>query len=131
MDWIRRIVKIRWLSVLLNHLVGLVVVLTPFTLSSILLGSACPFFMITDVCCPFCGMTRAHLAMLRLDFANAFYYHPLFFMALPWLWFLIHEKLMVKKWQQILRRVVVASGLIALIAVYVVRLFLYGTNFFI
>ena len=130
MDWIRRIVKIRWLSVLLNHLVGLVVVLIPFALFTVIFGSACPFYMITDVCCPFCGMTRAHIAMCQLDFATALYYHPLCFTALPFLWFLFHEKLMVKRWMQILRQIVVCSGVVALLVVYVIRFCLYGPDFF-
>ena len=33
--------------------------------------------------CPGCGMTRAHLAALRLDFPSAFFYHPLWFLPIP------------------------------------------------
>ncbi|MCL1790869.1 MAG: DUF2752 domain-containing protein [Peptococcaceae bacterium] len=38
----------------------------------------CPFLAATGVPCPGCGMTRACLAFFRLDFAQAFLYHPLF-----------------------------------------------------
>ncbi len=43
-------------------------------------GIGCPIRFVTGVSCPGCGMTRAWLALLRLDFAGAFYYHPLFLM---------------------------------------------------
>lgn len=33
---------------------------------------------ITGFPCPGCGMTRAHISALQLDFKKAFYYHPLF-----------------------------------------------------
>lgn len=44
-------------------------------------GIGCPIRFVTGISCLGCGMTRAWLSVLRLDFAAAFYYHPLF--ALP------------------------------------------------
>lgn len=44
------------------------------------LGITCPFKFITGISCAGCGMTRAWLALLRLDIKGAFYYHPLFFL---------------------------------------------------
>lgn len=41
-------------------------------------GITCPIKFITGVSCPGCGMTRAYLSLLRLDFKSAYYYHPLF-----------------------------------------------------
>lgn len=38
----------------------------------------CPIRWLTGVECPGCGLTRAFLAALRLDFSTAFSYHPLF-----------------------------------------------------
>lgn len=52
---------------------------TALGIYSITLG--CPFRRILGIPCPFCGMTRAVLSALRLDFAAAFHYHPLFFLA--------------------------------------------------
>lgn len=43
-----------------------------------IVGIGCPIKFITGISCPGCGMSRACLALLRLDFASAFYYHPLF-----------------------------------------------------
>ncbi len=47
-----------------------------------LLDIGCVFRLMTGIPCPGCGMTRAWLAALRLDFAAAFAYHPLFW-AVP------------------------------------------------
>lgn len=39
--------------------------------------NGCPFRFFLGVPCPGCGMTRAFLSLLRLDFKMAFAYHPL------------------------------------------------------
>ena len=41
-------------------------------------GIGCPIKFLTGISCMGCGMTRAYLSLLRLDFAGAFRYHPLF-----------------------------------------------------
>jgi hypothetical protein len=41
----------------------------------------CPFKIITGLPCPTCGLTRAVMAMTRLDFAAAFAFNPLGFAA--------------------------------------------------
>nr|QGT51180.1 hypothetical protein Firmicute1046_2560 [uncultured Firmicutes bacterium] len=51
------------------------------TLFSFVVG--CPFRRMTGIACPFCGMTRAALSVLRLDFAGAVQYHPLIFLLPP------------------------------------------------
>ena len=42
------------------------------------LGLPCLFYQITGLMCPGCGNSRAALALLRLDFAAAWGYNPLF-----------------------------------------------------
>lgn len=44
-------------------------------------GIGCPIKFLTGISCPGCGMTRAVLSLLTLDFKAAFYYHPLFPLA--------------------------------------------------
>lgn len=46
-----------------------------------LLDIGCVFRLMTGIPCPGCGMTRAWLAALRLDFSAAFAYHPLFWVV--------------------------------------------------
>lgn len=46
-----------------------------------LLDIGCIFRFMTGIPCPGCGMTRAWLAVLRLDFAAAIAYHPLFWVV--------------------------------------------------
>lgn len=46
------------------------------------LGGTCPVARIFGISCPGCGLTRAVLAALRLDFAEAFSQHFMFF-SLP------------------------------------------------
>lgn len=41
----------------------------------------CPLKFTTGISCPGCGMTRAFGALLKLDFEMAFYYHPLWPLA--------------------------------------------------
>ena len=42
--------------------------------------TGCPFRFFFGISCPGCGMTRALLAALHLDFAAALSFHPLFFL---------------------------------------------------
>lgn len=42
------------------------------------IGITCPIKFLTGISCAGCGMSRAWMAALKLDFSTAFYYHPLF-----------------------------------------------------
>lgn len=43
----------------------------------------CPLKRITGISCPFCGMTHAHIALLKGNLSAAFSYNRLFFLGLP------------------------------------------------
>lgn len=45
-----------------------------------ILGIGCPIKFVTGISCMGCGMTRAWLSVLHLDFKSAFYYHPAFWL---------------------------------------------------
>ncbi len=47
-----------------------------------IIGIGCPIKFISGISCPGCGMSRAWLWALLLDFESAFYFHPLFW-AVP------------------------------------------------
>lgn len=40
--------------------------------------TGCPIKLFTGISCAGCGMSRAYLSLLRLNFRDAFYFHPLF-----------------------------------------------------
>ena len=46
-------------------------------------GITCPIKFSLGISCPGCGMTRACVSAVRLDFAAAFEYHPLWVAVLP------------------------------------------------
>lgn len=47
------------------------------------LDRGCVFYHLTGVPCPGCGITRAYLATMRLDFVTAFRMHPLWPVTVP------------------------------------------------
>lgn len=117
----KRFWALPWVRVMLTH-IGIAGILAGLlALLSWLFGSACPTYAIFGVCCPFCGMTRAHLAALRLDFAAAFAYHPAFFVGVPFLWVIFHESLFAKPWKKVLWYVLVALMIALLLVTYVLR----------
>ncbi|MCQ2426666.1 MAG: DUF2752 domain-containing protein [Lachnospiraceae bacterium] len=58
-----------WLSVLIAAAV--------IVLLNLLFGTVCPVRILFGLPCPGCGMTRALLSLLRLDFSTAVRLHPL------------------------------------------------------
>lgn len=76
--------------------------------------SICVIYNTTGLPCPSCGMTRAFLHLAKLDFAQAFHYHPLFLLV-PVLFYSY-----LKGNQKLL----IAIGLIFII-VWIIRMVLY------
>lgn len=78
----------------------------------------CPVYRLIGLPCPGCGMTRAWFQVLRLDFAGAFHWHPLFWI-LPFLvlLFLFFNRLPKKA-------VVAAAAVLAVLfaGTYIVRM---------
>ena len=103
--------------------------LVMFYIFSKLFGSICPTYRFFGICCPFCGMTRAHLAALKLDFSQALYYNPVFFLGIPCIFFMVHEKLFAPKYDK-MRKIIAGILLGIIVAVYIVRVCLYGFDFF-
>ena len=61
-------------------------------LAFFLLGVGCPIKFATGISCPGCGITRAFMSLAVGDFAAAFYYHPLFPLAIMLIVaFILHE----------------------------------------
>lgn len=78
----------------------------------------CPILFLTGVSCPGCGMTRAWISALKLDFASAMYYHPLFWTVPLIILMFIFEKRLPKK----LVKIAGIIFIIAFMAVYIIRM---------
>lgn len=63
--------------------IGLVIALAIYVLFLQISGIHCPIRYLSGISCPGCGMSRACLSALRLDFAMAFYYNPAWVALLP------------------------------------------------
>ena len=76
-----------------------------------ILQISCPIRALLGIPCPGCGMTRALLCLLRLDFAAAFSYHKMFWsVPLLYLCFLCDGRLFPQKWQNALLYSLLAAG---------------------
>lgn len=72
--------KNRWSAFLLR--LAMLIALGLVLLVAVWHGTPCFFRRLTGIPCPCCGMSRAWLAALRLDFRRAFSFHPMFW-SLP------------------------------------------------
>lgn len=93
------------------------VVLFFFVLS--LLGVGCPIRLLTGISCAGCGLTRAYKALLQLDVAGAFYYHPLFFLVPVAGGVMLTKKRMPRG----IYKGVILTIIAAFVIVYIIRLF--------
>ena len=78
----------------------------------------CPFRYFMGVCCPGCGMTRALLACLRLDFKAAVHMHPLI-VIMPIVAVIYLFKNKIPKW---LLNTLAVVFIALMVAVYLYRL---------
>ena len=86
----------------------------------------CPAKKLFGIDCPGCGLTRACLSALRLDFRSAFEYHPLFgLFGAVLLYFVFYEQ--IKKRFKISPKIEI--GVIIAIAVLFVAVWLVRTVF--
>ncbi len=86
----------------------------------------CPIRMITGIPCPACGMTRAWLSVIQLNFHEAISYHPLFWMGPPLLFFAIHKNSRLFRRIPIrVQNIILATGGTALFITYLIRMFVF------
>lgn len=90
--------------------------------ASLLIFYHCPFLYVFGVPCPGCGMTRALFALLRLDVAEAFYYHPLFPAVILAAVYLVLEYLEILRFSYKTKRRLLAALCVLFIITYVIRL---------
>ncbi|MBR4981148.1 MAG: DUF2752 domain-containing protein [Lachnospiraceae bacterium] len=85
---------------------------------SLIFDVGCPILWITGISCAGCGMTRAWISLLHLDFKTAFYYHPLFWLPVVILFFYFFRNKMTKNASLILSTIAILLFLIT----YVLRM---------
>lgn len=94
-------------------------IILPFTLIAVFyLTFGCPIRFFTGISCPGCGMSRAVLALLRLDIGLAIEMHPLvFLLPVAAAVYLLRRRIPKKAMTALC-----ISALVLLTAAYIVRL---------
>ena len=82
-------------------------------------GWTCPIKALLGISCPGCGMTRACISAVRLDFVSAFSYHPLWVVLLPYIAVLL---VLVVKEKRKVTRIWLLLGAFLMLIVYGVRM---------
>ncbi len=100
-----------------HNIIVAIIVIIPVTAFYLTLG--CPIRFFTGISCPGCGMSRALMAFLMLDFQKAFEMHPLIFI-MPFVAVIyIFRKFLPKR----LRSVLLVLFFISMLTVYLYRMF--------
>lgn len=95
-----------------------------FLIGLIVAGYQCPIFYFTGVPCPGCGMTRAWMNALHLNWKQAFSYHPLF-LTVPVIAIILFFQNEIPK--KVLYGLMIFF-LILYLVVYIYRIFLYPNS---
>ena len=98
-----------------------------FVITSILgYGIPCPIRLITGLQCPGCGVSRMLSSIIKLNFTDAFDYHPVLFTSLPFLaiifsdilWqYIYYGKYQLRKWEN----VIMIAIIVCLVAFCIIR----------
>ena len=87
---------------------GLIVVLV---LIMYFFNIPCLFKKVFKIPCPGCGMTRAYISLLHLDFKKAFEYNPMFWsVPILFLIYIFDIKIFKKEWVNTLIGVLIIAG---------------------
>ena len=81
----------------------------------------CLLRRLTGITCPGCGLSRAYLACLRLDFGAAFAFHPLFPLLPPYLLYMLEHHIFGFPGNKKLTIALTVAITILLIGVWILR----------
>lgn len=108
-----------WLQkFIVYHLIVLLVLLI------IIFIYQCPIKYFFHIPCPGCGITRAYLSVLSLDFKSAFQYHPLFFTVVPTILYISHRSVLRIKLSYKIEKIYFGVLMCMFFAVYIIRYYL-------
>lgn len=91
---------------------------------AVALFGGCPVRRFFGVSCPGCGMMRACLSLIQLDFRAAFAYHPLVFVLVPAVLYILFREVLPFSLNRKTETVFLAAFLLALVLVYCYRMFI-------
>ena len=86
-------------------------------------GVPCPFYSLTGLSCPSCGVTRMCIRLLHLDLSGAYRENPVLFLCLPFLFLLFagHVTWKSSVWKKRIEPILTAGLCAALLIWGVVR----------
>ena len=84
---------------------------------------SCPFYRLTGLKCPGCGITRMFLSLARMDFKTAFFYNPVIFCLLPVWTVCVFVKLVLQKYSKAFENIVVYGSIVILLVFGILRNF--------
>lgn len=96
---------------------AIILIIAYFALGKYFLYSLCPMVVITGLPCPGCGLTRAGIRLLRLDFAGAFRIHPFIYPIVMYLG--------IFGWNRYIRKRRAGTGLKVLLGVIIILMLLF------
>lgn len=85
----------------------------------------CPVKELFGISCPSCGMGRAHVLLLRGDINGAFAAHPLFWLALPLIFLILHSDVFNFHISKKMLTIISVSAIILLLVIYLLRVFVF------
>lgn len=103
------------------------IILTLFLMScyisiiTYIFGMSCPLKILFGIPCPGCGMTRAIIAILQLDFQAALHYHPMI-VFLPFLAYIMIQIIAGKVTKKLIN--LLAFIVLLFLVTYCLRLYL-------
>lgn len=100
------------MKIIKRHLFIFAVIGIYFVLST-MFGITCPIKYITKVPCPTCGMTRAMMSLIRLDFKGYVEYNVMAFFMITAVMLLIHRNVFKeRRWIDCYSMLVLAANLL-------------------
>lgn len=105
---------------MIKYFIGFLIITVVLYITKI----GCPIKFITGISCPGCGLTRAWVSLFQLRIADAFYYHPLFWLVPVFVVMYMYEKKLPKK----LLNIVSLAGILAYVVVYILRMCIFKND---